>query len=199
MDVQEDLRGRKSAAARITEILDIADRLVLEAGALPISMRKVGDGLGASRALVYAYFNDPEQLAGAVIERQVERLEQAGLAEAARAGPFEARALACAAIYLEHVARFGPVLHIAVRDLSQTRDGRARPHVVLMARLARAARSDLRLGAHEALVLVELLLAIPEEAGRLVFEGRLGIDEARALCARLTASSIQSVLPRRSA
>jgi AcrR family transcriptional regulator len=56
MDAQEDLRSRKSAPARIAQILDVADQLVIEAGALPISMKKVGDLMGASRALVYAYF-----------------------------------------------------------------------------------------------------------------------------------------------
>jgi hypothetical protein len=51
--------------------------------------------------------------------------------------------------------------------------GGARGHMsTLLGRLARAARRDLRLGAHEALVLIELLVAIPEEAGRLVFEER---------------------------
>jgi hypothetical protein len=46
----------------------------------------------------------------------------------------------------------------------------------LLGRLARSARRDLRLGAHEALVLLELLVTIPEEAGRLVFEGALDLE-----------------------
>jgi len=196
MDAQEDLRSRKSAPARIAHILDVADQLVIEAGALPISMKKVGDLMGASRALVYAYFPDPDRLAEAVLERQMRWLAEAGLDEAAGAAEFGARALACAHLYLNHVARRGPVIHIAVRDLPRARSGAARAHIGVLGRLARAARRDLRLGAHEALVLLELLVAIPEEAGRLVFEGSLDLESAQALCARLLTSSIDSVRPR---
>jgi hypothetical protein len=46
MEAQDDPKSRKSASARIAQILDVADRLVVEAGALPISMKKVGDLMG---------------------------------------------------------------------------------------------------------------------------------------------------------
>ena len=198
MDAQEDLRSRKSATARITQILDVADRLVVEAGALPISMKRVGDEMGSSRALVYAYFPDPERLAEAVLERHMERLVEAGLSAAAADGAFAARAQACADLYLRHVAEHGPIVHIVVRDLSRVarRSGAPRPHVGLLGRLARAARAELQLSAHEALVLLELLVTIPEEAGRLSFEGELDLVAAQALCGRLLASSIDSVRPR---
>ena len=45
-------------------------------------------------------------------------------------------------------------------------------------------------------LLVELLVAIPEEAGRLVFEGVLELGAAQALCARLLSNGIDSVRPR---
>jgi AcrR family transcriptional regulator len=199
MDAQEDLRSRKSAPARIAQILDVADRLVIEAGALPISMKKVGDLMGASRALVYAYFPDPDHLAEAVLDRHMRWLIEAGIEGAAETGEFGARAQACAVLYLEHVARHGPIIHIGVRDLSRGASGRgaaSRPHIRLLARLARAARRDLKLGAHEALVLLELLVTIPEEAGRLTFEGALDLEGAHALSARLLTSSIDAVRPR---
>jgi AcrR family transcriptional regulator len=195
MEAQDDLRSRKSASARIAQILDVADALVVEAGALPISMKKVGDLMGASRALVYAYFPDPDRLAEAVLDRHMTWLAEAGVAAAAASGEFGDRALACARLYLEHIAHHGPVVHISVRDLSSV-GGVSRPHVTLLGRLARAARRDLRLGAHESLVLIELLVTIPEEAGRLVFEGTLDLDAGHELCARLLASSVDSVRPR---
>jgi AcrR family transcriptional regulator len=196
MDLQQELRSRKSASARIAQILDVADKLVIEAGALPISMKKVGDLMGASRALVYAYFPDPDRLAEAVLERQMRLLVEAGLKTAAAAEEFGAGALACAQLYLGHIARHGPLIHIGVRDLPRARSGSARVHIAVLGQLARAARRDLRLDAHEALVLLELLVAIPEEAGRLTFEGVLDLDNAQALCARLLSSSIDSVRPR---
>jgi AcrR family transcriptional regulator len=195
MEAQGDPKSRKSALARISQILDVADRLVVEAGALPISMKKVGDLMGSSRALVYAYFPDPDRLAEAVLDRHMTWLEETGVDAAAASGEFGQRALTCAGLYLDHIARHGPIVHISARDLPVV-GGAPRPHVVLLGRLARSARRDLRLGAHEALVLVELLVAIPEEAGRLVFEGSLDLEGAHELCARLLASSIDAVRPR---
>jgi AcrR family transcriptional regulator len=199
MDVQEDPRGRKRAPARIAQILDIADRLVIEAGALPISMKRVGDAMGASRALVYAYFADADQLAEAVLERQMAWLAEAGLTRALDGAEFGAGVLAAGEIYLDHVARRGPVVHLTVRDITRGRGeaaGVGRPHVAMLRKLARAARRDLRLSPHEALVLAELLVTIPEETGRLVFEGALDLADAHALCARLLSSSVDSIRPR---
>jgi AcrR family transcriptional regulator len=192
MDVQEDPRGRKRAPARIAQILDIADRLVIEAGALPISMKRVGDAMGASRALVYAY------LAEAVLERQMAWLAEAGLTAALDGAEFGAGVLVAGEIYLDHVARRGPVVHLTVRDITRDRGGAAvgRPHVAVFRKLARAARRDLRLSPHEALVLAELLVTIPEETGRLVFEGALDLADGHALCTRLLSSSVDSVRPR---
>lgn len=196
MDAQEDLRGRKRAPARIAQILDIADRLVIEAGALPIPMKRVGDAMGSSRALIYAYFPDADHLAEAVLERQMGWLAEAGLIAALAGADFGDNVLAAGRIYLDHVARRGPVIHLAVRDLARVGGRVARPHVAVLRALARTARRDLRLPAHEALVLVELLVTIPEEAGRLVFEGAIDLVDAHALCARLLSSSITSVRPR---
>jgi AcrR family transcriptional regulator len=198
MDVQEDPRGRKRAPARIAQILDIADRLVIEAGALPISMKRVGDAMGASRALVYAYFADADQLAEAVLERQMAWLAEAGLTAALDGAEFGAGVLVAGEIYLDHVARRGPVVHLTVRDITRDRGGAAvgRPHVAVFRKLARAARRDLRLSPHEALVLAELLVTIPEETGRLVFEGALDLADGHALCTRLLSSSVDSVRPR---
>jgi AcrR family transcriptional regulator len=195
MEVQGDPKSRKSAPARIAQILDVADRLVVEAGALPISMKKVGDLMGSSRALVYAYFPDPDRLAEAVLDRHMTWLAEAGVEGAAASGEFGQRALGCARVYLDHIARHGPIVHISARDLPVARQG-LRPHVALLGRLARSARRDLRLSAHEALVLLELLVAIPEEAGRLVFEKALDLESAHELCGRLLASSIDAVRPR---
>jgi AcrR family transcriptional regulator len=49
-------------------------------------MKKVGDLMGASRALVYAYFPDPDRLAEAVLDRHMTWLAEAGVDDGSRLG-----------------------------------------------------------------------------------------------------------------
>jgi AcrR family transcriptional regulator len=192
MDSAEEGRSRKSGAQRIDQILDAAEQLVLEAGALPIPMKRVGELTGASRALVYAYFPDPDHLARALLQRQVSRLAAAGLEAAGDEEDFLVGVQRVCAIYLDHVARHGPVLSIVQRDLPAAASERDVLRRVLE-RLARAARRELRFTPHEAVVFLELVSALPEEAGRLVFEGELALEEAHALCARLVGSALEAL------
>lgn len=194
MDIANEGRARLGATQRTDQILDVAERLVLEAGALPIPMKRVGEMTGASRALVYVYFPDSEALARAVLRRQIERLISGGLGLVSLdSGVIEAVRAACA-IYMDHVAQNGPLVSIILRDLSP---GASRQSGLLriLARLAGGARRELRLTPHEAVVFIELMSAIPEEAGRLVFTGELTLADGQALSTRLVASSIASVAP----
>lgn len=187
-------RSRLGASERADQILDVAESLILDLGALPIPMKRVGEATGASRGLVYVYFPDPDALARAVLGRQVERLMGAGLGNLAPGEGLSAEFQAASAVYVRHVARYGPIVSIILRDLGS---GAAQGGDLLrvLARLARLARSELRLTPHEAVVFLELIAAIPEEAGRLVFKGELSLEEALGLCARLVQSGIDAVVP----
>lgn len=194
MDKTKEGRSRLGATQRVDQILDVAERLILEMGALPIPMKRVGEMTGASRGLVYVYFPDADALARAVLDRLVGRLMDGGLAGLdPESGMIQQFQSACA-FYMQHVARHGPVVSIILRDLGSGRERRA-DLLRTLERLARLARSELRLTPHEAVVFLELIAAIPEAAGRLVFRGELSLEEAEALCTRLVQSSIDAVVP----
>lgn len=192
MDSAEEKRARKSAAQRTDQILDAAERLVLEIGALPIPMKRVGELTQVSRALVYVYFPDPDHLARAVLERQIERLVTGGLEADDESEAFTTRVRRACAHYLRHIARYGPIIPIIQRDLAAVageRDGLQK----VLGGLARAARRELRFTPHEAVVFLELVSALPEEAGRLVFAGELELEEAQTLCARLVDAALDAL------
>lgn len=192
MDSAEDRRARKSAAQRTDQILDAAERLILDVGALPIPMKRVGELTEASRALVYAYFPDPDSLASAVLERQIERLTAAGLGAGDEAEALDERVRNACRVYLRHVARYGPIIPIIQRDLAAAA-GEGGGLRKILGGLARAARRELQFTPHEAVVFLELISALPEEAGRLAFAGELDLEEAEALCARLVDAALESV------
>ncbi len=189
---------RKSADDRRSEILRAAVDLIVKTRALPLSMKAVGERIGASRALVYAHFSGPDALTEAILVDHLARLERTGIVCAAQTGEITDRGTRAAALYLQHVAAHGPVIHVILRDA---------PHGVTLSRsvtaprnralraLARAARAQLRLSSAEAIVLVELLIAVPEELGRLVHGKELALDDALAICQRLVRSGIEAMRP----
>ena len=189
--------SRQGSAARIAQILEVAEALLLDTGSLPLSMKAVGAAIGASRALVYTYFSDGAALAAAVLEENLSALERGGIDAASRSGTLAERAEACATLYLTHIATRGPVIHIILRDRDQLtlRAHALRVRHRVVRRLARLACAELALPPREALALFEMMLAIPEEAGRLAFDGQLSLDDARRTCARLVHSSIEGIRP----
>jgi hypothetical protein len=99
-------------------------------------------------------------------------------------------------LYFEHVARCGPLLHILMADRYmaghvERRLLRLRNSVLL--RLARNARPTIKLSKAEMLAAVEMIIAIPEEAGRLVFTQELDVNVGRQLSRTLIASAMQSL------
>lgn len=189
---------RKSSNDRRAEILRAAVELIVETRSLPLSMSAIGERIGASRALVYAHFSGQGDLIQAILVEHLGLLETTGLENAARTGDVVERGTRTAALYLQHIAEHGPVIHVILRDA---------PHGVTLSRpvtaprnrtlraLAGAARKQLRLSSAEAIVLVELLIAIPEELGRLVHAKELALEDALPICQRLIRSGIEAMRP----
>ena len=99
-------------------------------------------------------------------------------------------------LYFEYVAQRGPLLHILMTDLymaehidsEATRIGRA-----TLRRLVRLARKTLKLSEAEIMAAIEMIAAIPEEAGSLAYHGELDSSTARQLCHSLMLSSVRAL------
>ena len=196
----DERRTRKRAADRIDELLDAADAQLNATRSAMLSMRAVGDAAGASRALVYAYFPDQYRLLDAVLDRHLDWLREAGIEAAVASGSLQERCLAAAAIYLAHIAEHGMALEVALREVAVARQlsGAASAfRARLYHRVAALVARELRMGPNEALTLVQLLIVIPGDAGRLVHEGSLTLDEGRELTSRLVISSLEALRPMR--
>jgi AcrR family transcriptional regulator len=194
----KDKRRRLAPEARRALLVQSAARLTLEQGYLPVPLERLGQSACASKALVYAYFPTQHDLFNAVLARQFENLVAAGIDTASEAVGLEAAALGCALIYFEHVAHVGPLIHIILRDRYMVGhlsvENRALRDRVAR-RLASAARRELLLRAKEAVAAINLILTIPEEAGRLVHAGEMEHERARELCAQLVRSSVKALAP----
>jgi AcrR family transcriptional regulator len=189
-------RQRLTPAIRKTQIMDAAARLIVQQGFLPLPIEQLAEAAGSSKALIYTYFPEQETLFNTLLERELGSLLATGLDTASHVQDLDQAALLCVQIYFEHVASAGPLLHILLADRYMSRRierrlRRLRNGVLL--RLVRLGKRQLPLSKREVLAAIEMTLAIPEEAGRLVFSGELDVQVGRQLCRTLVRSSLEAL------
>ena len=192
-------RTRLSPDVRRSQIIDAAAQVTLEQGHLPLPVERLAEYANVSKALVYAYFPTQYDLANAVLERRFAALAVAGIDAASLASPLKAAALETARIYFEDVAAHGPLIHVILRDhfmLGRLDPGLAAMRDRVVRNLARAARRSLRLTARETVAATNMIITIPEQAGRLAYAGEMEPARARDLCAQLIESSVAALTPR---
>ena len=181
---------------RRAQILEAAARLVVEQGYLPLPVEQLARAAGASKPLIYAYFPTQYALFNALLEREVSSLALAGFDTASRVEDLDQAAVLCAMMYYDHVARSGPLLHILMTDLYM--EGHIEPRLLatrddLLQRLLQLGGKALPLGEQEIFAAIEMIAAIPEEAGRLVFHRELDPTTARQICHGLIVSSLKAL------
>src|SRR3974377_1585752 len=111
------VRRRLSPEVRRAHLMDAASYLVVKQGFLPVPIEALAQAADASKALVYAYFPTQYELFNALLEREMRALALGGLETAARVNDLDQSILLCAMLYFEHVAQYGPLLHILITDL----------------------------------------------------------------------------------
>lgn len=182
-------RGRRLAPqARRESLLQAAAELVLEQGFLPIGVQDLADAAKVSKALVYRYFPEPHDLYNALLEQSLDLLLETDLEQATLRPTLAAAATTAAELYCRHVARNGPIIHIILRDRFMA--GHLSPQAAavrdrLARRLVRGLRREFELPLREAIACVSLGLTLPEECGRLAYQGELDPERAIELCREL--------------
>ncbi len=189
-------KRRLAAELRRDQLLDVAAKLIVEQGFLPLPIERLAREARVSKALIYAYFSTQYDLFNALLARELQVLMARGLDEASRGRTLKTVAVDCIMIYFDHVVRWGPLLHILFSDLYMA--GRydrattaARDRVAR--RVARLARRDLGLPAKEIVAAMNMVLAIPEEAGTLALNGEVETALTREMCRTLTQSALKGL------
>jgi AcrR family transcriptional regulator len=186
-------RSRLTPEARRMQIMDHAAKLIVKQGFLPLPIEQLAQSMGTSKALIYAYFPDQFVLFNHLLDRELSGLLTGGLDIASHVQDIEQSTVLSAMLYFEHVARLGPLLNILLSDrymsghfelrLLRTRN-------LILQRLGKQAAKKLRLPKHYALAAIQMMTAIPEELGRLVFVGQLDSLVAQQLCRQMILSSM---------
>jgi AcrR family transcriptional regulator len=187
---------RLASEQRRDQLLDVAAKIVVDQGFLPLPIERLARTAHVSKALIYAYFPTQYALFNALLARELNALAQNGLNEASRGPTLEAVTLDCVMLYFDHVVQWGPLLHILLSDLylSGHHDAAAvRRRDAVVRRVARLAHRELQLPAKEIIAVINMILAVPEEAGALAFHREVELSLAREICRRLTLSALSGL------
>jgi AcrR family transcriptional regulator len=189
-------RKRLSPAIRKADIIESAASMVVQQGYLPLPIEQLATRSGVSKALFYTYFPDQYALFNRLLDRELSDLLAGGMDLASQVNDIDQAAVLCATLYFEHVARCGPLLHILLADRYMS--GHVERRLLqlrntVLQRLADSARPTLKLSKAEMLATIEMMIAIPEEAGRLVFTQELDVNVGRQLCRTLIASAMRTL------
>lgn len=198
MGQRSEGQTRMKAADRAVTMIEEADRQINLRRSARISPADIAGDLGTSRSLVYSYFADPAALLRAVLDRHAELLIAAGIETAVERPDFASAMTDCSLIYLKHVVAHGAAIELCFRDkwLARNLDGAMhRLGNSIYRRLARKAQRELNYSAHDALGVVQILQAVPEEGARLVRNGEVSFEMAESLCRRLIPASIDELRP----
>jgi AcrR family transcriptional regulator len=178
-------RTRFAPAARRAQILAAAARTILTQGISSVSLERIARDLGISKGLIYIYFGNRDTLLAALLHQEQAELRDRGLRAALNAKSFDILIRKTTRIYLEHARDRGALIQSLLSDPSVTalmreenRADQDRTHRFFV----RATRRQYGLPLATAVAVVQLLMAVTGEAGKLVADGQLEIEGAEVLC-----------------
>lgn len=177
---------RLSAAARREHLLDVAASMLNEAGFEALTMEGLAERAGVSKGLGYVYFENADDLALALFDREVARIyHRIEIALSGSASePFEERLHRALSAYLDVVLERGILLgplqaRFGARWVKRKGRRRIAGFVDFWAQQLIA---ELAMAPERARIVARMLLAATETCAREWRDGRLSREEAENIC-----------------
>ena len=181
-------RQRLAPEARAQQILDVAAKLLLDEGFTEVSMERLGREAGISKALVYNYFPNRNDLLRALLEREMAVLRESQAAAVAQAKDFRDLLRQTTRIYIEHVHARGSLLRklwaepaVARAVADQSLSGREEA----MRYFARQVTREFGLPREVAMPAVDMGMAMTEAAAQHLSQSNDDVDFMTDLCVTL--------------
>lgn len=189
-------RQRLAPEERAGQILDFAARLILEEGFTEVSMERLGREAGISKALIYNYFPNRNDLLRALLEREIGVLRGRQIAEVKAAENFRDLVRRTTRIYVEHVNERGALLQrlwaesavsrtVAEEDLRQRKQA--------MNYFARQVTKEYGIPTDVALSAVDMQMAMTEAAAQHLASSHNDVDFATDICVTLLLGGLDAL------
>lgn len=164
-------------------IIEAANSVYNEVGAFPLPLSVVAERAEVSRSLIYAHFPDQFTLMNRLIEQHADMVGPVIQAQLQQAGTFSDACYAISDLLFDHFVTHGRLLFRAAQDEFM----RQAPSPALarllrqsLVQLTRMAVRDLDLKPKDALFIILIMSAIPEESARLASTNQVDRETAQA-------------------
>ncbi len=192
-------RTRLPPEVRRSRILDEAAKLIIEQGLSAVSMETVGRICGISKALVYNYFPSRDQLLAALLQREQNELRDRGMRTALQASSFADLIRQTTRVYLEQTRERGALTQALLSDPSVARlmeeeNRNERDRTIRY--FVREGKREYNLTLPIAIAVVDMLMAVTDQAGQQTASGSLDIDTAEEICVALITGGLERLSER---
>jgi len=181
MNAPSALRQHRSNARREQILADTA-KAIIDNGLVSLSMDKLARQAKVSKSLIYYYFNSLPDLLSQIVAREFDAIDAGRLLAQSR--PEEAL-VDVALTYFDSILEHGQILQTLLADpsIGSMLAPEISERIIASWRLlAKQLRAQTGLSSRESIVGVSMLMSVPEQAGRLVREGRVNAQMGRELC-----------------
>ena len=189
-------RRRLAPEARATQILDVAARLLMDEGFTEVSMERMGREAGVSKALIYNYFPNRNDLLRALLEREVGALRQTQVREVAAAENFHDLVRRTTRLYIEHMQARGALMRKLWAEPALARsmaDDDLRRRDEAMHYFARRVMREYGLPRDVAMPAVDMQMAMTEAAAQHLSHSHDDVDFATDLCVTLLLGGLDAL------
>ncbi len=189
-------RQRLAPEERASQILDCAARLVLAEGFTEVSMERLGREAGISKALIYNYFPNRNDLLRALLEREIDAMRVRQLGELRVAEDFRDLVRRTTRNYVAHVKERGALLQRLWAEPAVARSV-AEKHLTGRDETMRyfAKQVSLRYGLPKdvALSAVDMQMAMTEAAAQHLSQSHDDVDFATDICVTLLLGGLDAL------
>jgi TetR/AcrR family transcriptional regulator, fatty acid biosynthesis regulator len=192
-------RQRLAPEARADQILDVAARLLLAEGFTEVSMERLGREAGISKALVYNYFPNRNDLLRALLEREMGLLRESQSAHVRAAESFEDLVRRTTRLYIENMKSRGALLRKLWAEpavAGSLADTNLRERDKAMQYLARRVAKEYGLPQDVALSAVDMSMAMTEAAAQHLSQSHDDVDFATDICVTLLLGGLDALARR---
>jgi TetR/AcrR family transcriptional regulator, fatty acid biosynthesis regulator len=189
-------RLRLAPEARAGQILDAAARLLMAEGFTEVSMERLGREAGISKALVYNYFPNRNDLLRALLEREMGLLRENQAVAVKQAESFEELVRRTTRLYIENMQSRGPLLRKLWAEPAVARslaDENLRGRDKAMRYLARQVAAEYTLPPDVALSAVDMQMAMTEAAAQHLSQSHDDVDFATDICVTLLLGGLEAL------
>jgi TetR/AcrR family transcriptional regulator, fatty acid biosynthesis regulator len=191
-------RGRRMAPeVRAGLILDCAAKLVVNEGLTEITMERIGRDANVSKALIYNYFPNLNELLRALLEREINEFRVQAQAEIKAARDFKDLVRRTTRAYIEHTHRRGPLLQYLRKESSIARsmlENKRNGHEQTLRYFAKRLSDEYELPFEVAVATVEMQMAMTEAAAQRVSNARDTVESATDVCVQLLIGGIEALV-----